>query len=164
MYCVERQPIVYDAAGVPSQQMKIVGSAGNIYTVKVQLVPSCNCPDAAKDLYLPLSSSLIASARNHCKHLILVMRRVLGCSASSPHWYQKALIRSELEDLFKNARPVRSALCRFLPTLQDPRVANAELQAAYDQATGKASTSQAVAPVKPGKAEGECVVNPLCRR
>ena len=48
MFCVERTEVTRDAAGVPSQQFKIVGSAGNLYTVKVGLVPTCNCPDAAK--------------------------------------------------------------------------------------------------------------------
>ena len=43
--------------------------------------------------------------------------------------YQSALIKSELEDLF--------ATCR-----QDPRVVNAELQAAYEQATGALAAPQ----------------------
>ena len=82
-------------------------------------------------------------------------------------------------DLFANARPVRLLRCedeislcrvvrcdaashipsRMLMMHQDPRVANAELQAAYDEATGKPSASTSKAAATPAKAiTGECAV------
>lgn len=50
-FCVDRQrtsPI--------SEQFSVLGSTGNLYTVKVGHLPSCDCPDGAKG--------------NHCKHLV----------------------------------------------------------------------------------------------
>ncbi|KAF2275147.1 uncharacterized protein EI97DRAFT_400576 [Westerdykella ornata] len=78
---------------VPEEKVTIVGTTGNLYTVKVSQVPSCNCPHARKG--------------NQCKHIIYVMLRVL--KAPEHIAYQLALTSSELRDLFKRAPPIPDA-------------------------------------------------------
>ncbi|KIY67070.1 hypothetical protein CYLTODRAFT_376736 [Cylindrobasidium torrendii FP15055 ss-10] len=69
----------------------VLGSTGNVYTVTIDHVPRCDCPDALKD--------------NRCKHIILVFLKVLQVPVHSPHWYQKALLTDELEEIFAAAPP-----------------------------------------------------------
>ncbi|RUP45393.1 hypothetical protein BC936DRAFT_148238, partial [Jimgerdemannia flammicorona] len=89
-----------------SQEFAVLGSTGNIYTVKIAHVPSCDCPDAAKG--------------NHCKHILLVMLKVLRVGQNSPMLYQAAYLTSELLEIFENAAP-------------DPTVvANAKVQTQYE--------------------------------
>ncbi|KAI4641084.1 hypothetical protein J4E93_007962 [Alternaria ventricosa] len=75
---------------VPEEKVIVAGSTGNVYTVSVGLVPSCDCPHAKKG--------------NQCKHIIYVMLRVL--KAREDVAYQLALIRSELREVIKNAPPI----------------------------------------------------------
>ncbi|KAI4960443.1 hypothetical protein J4E86_002065 [Alternaria arbusti] len=75
---------------VPEERVIVAGSTGNVYTVSVGLVPSCDCPHAKKG--------------NQCKHIIYVMLRVL--KAREDVAYQLALIRSELREVIKNAPPI----------------------------------------------------------
>lgn len=77
----------------------------------VDKLPSCDCPDARKG--------------NHCKHILFVMLKVLAVPQSSTLFYQKALLSSELEQLFANAPDTSSAS------------ASASLRVAYEKATGK---------------------------
>jgi hypothetical protein len=63
----------------------VLGATGNFYTVKLNQMPSCSCPDAAKG--------------NTCKHLLFVMLRVLKLPQSDPWVWQKALLSTKLEDL-----------------------------------------------------------------
>lgn len=67
----------------------VLGSTGNVYTVEFGQVPSCTCPDYFKG--------------NHCKHIIFVALKVMRISETSDLWYQKAYLRSELEEIFANA-------------------------------------------------------------
>lgn len=99
------------------EEFSVLGSTGNVYTVIIDKTPTCNCPDATKG--------------NHCKHILFIFSKVLQVPYESSYWYQKALITSELEDIFANAP--RS------PT----DIANAHVLDAYARATGKAPSGTA---------------------
>lgn len=68
----ERQP------NVLREQFKVLGSTGNVYTITIDNVPSCDCPDFLKG--------------NHCKHLIFVFLKILGVKESSHFYYQKYVL------------------------------------------------------------------------
>ncbi|KAF7327866.1 hypothetical protein MKEN_00366500 [Mycena kentingensis (nom. inval.)] len=93
------------------EEFKVLGSTGNIYTVTIKNLPSCDCPDAQKG--------------NHCKHILFVFLKVLQVPQSSGHWYQKALLSDELQSVFANAPMAPNAL------------ANPRVRAAYAKAVGK---------------------------
>ncbi|KAJ3477870.1 hypothetical protein NLI96_g10165 [Meripilus lineatus] len=97
------------------EEFSVLGSTGNVYTVVIDKKPSCSCPDSMKG--------------NHCKHILFIFLKVLQVTQASGYWYQKALLTSELEDIFNNAPPAPAA------------VANARVQEAYSQATGKSSST-----------------------
>lgn len=75
---------------VPEESVTIAGSTGNIYTVSIGLIPSCDCPHAKKG--------------HQCKHVVYVMLRVLKAPESIA--CQLALVSSELRELIKNAPPI----------------------------------------------------------
>ncbi|EEB95025.1 hypothetical protein MPER_06069 [Moniliophthora perniciosa FA553] len=54
-------------------------------------MPRCACADCEKG--------------NHSKHIIFVFLRVLHVSRTSSHWFQKALVSYELEEIFNSAPP-----------------------------------------------------------
>lgn len=85
-----------------------------MYTVIIDKTPSCNCPDASKG--------------NHCKHILFIFLKVLQVSQSSGLWYQKALLSSELQEIFSHAPPAPNS------------VINQRARDAYARATGKATT------------------------
>ncbi|KAK7055708.1 hypothetical protein R3P38DRAFT_2848609 [Favolaschia claudopus] len=126
--------------GELKEEFKVLGSTGNIYTVTIQQVPRCDCPDAEKG--------------NHCKHILFVYLKVLQVPSTSGHWYQKALLTEELESIFANAPRAPN------------HVASARTREAYARATGKAAApstpepSEASGPKKriPGE-EDDC---PIC--
>ena len=64
----------------------VLGSTGNVYTVRITQIPTCSCPDHAKG--------------NLCKHILFVMLKVIGLDPESPLVYQAALLQSELQELF----------------------------------------------------------------
>lgn len=72
---------------LPEEKVVIAGSTGNVYTVNVGLIPSCDCPHAKKG--------------NQCKHIVYIMLRVL--KAREDVAYQLALTGIELRELIKNA-------------------------------------------------------------
>ncbi|KAF8621325.1 hypothetical protein AX15_007863 [Amanita polypyramis BW_CC] len=89
------------------ESFNVLGSTGNVYTVVIDQQPRCNCPDANKG--------------NHCKHILFIFLKVLRVPESSSLWYQKALLSSELEEIFGQAplapncvahQQVREALAR----------------------------------------------------
>jgi len=96
----------------PREEFKVLGSTGNVYTVTIGRLPSCNCPDASRG--------------NHCKHILFVFLKVLQVPQSSGLWYQKALLTSELQSIFADAPQAPNAL------------AHSEVREAYAHATGKA--------------------------
>ncbi|KAK7694044.1 hypothetical protein QCA50_003620 [Cerrena zonata] len=116
------------------ETFSVLGSTGNVYSVKVDKLPSCNCPDALKG--------------NHCKHILFIFLKVLQVTQASGYWYQKALLTAELEEVFANAPPAPGF------------AVNARVQEAYAKATGKrvASSSQGVKKRMPEK-DTDC---PVC--
>jgi hypothetical protein len=76
----------------PCEEIDIVGSTGNIYTVTISHVPHCTCPDSQKG--------------NECKHKVYALLTVL--KAREELVYQLALLTSELEEIFANAPPIPS--------------------------------------------------------
>ncbi|KIM19530.1 hypothetical protein M408DRAFT_206935 [Serendipita vermifera MAFF 305830] len=73
------------------ETFKVLGSTGNVYTVTIAHVPKCDCPDAIKG--------------NHCKHLIFVFFKIFNLSEESSYYYQKALLTTELQEIFATAPP-----------------------------------------------------------
>lgn len=72
----------------------MAGSTGNVYTITIDKVPSCDCPHAKKG--------------NQCKHIAYVLSRVLRVSAGLE--YQLAFLSSELRDIFAKAPPLPSVI------------------------------------------------------
>ena len=105
----------------------VLGSTGNVYTVKVGPLVSCDCPDAAKG--------------NVCKHQLFVMLKVLRAAESSKLIYQRALLSHELAELFSKGGAARPEA-----------VASSSVVEAYAEATGKskapAEEEAAVAPLR----------------
>ncbi|KAL1406865.1 hypothetical protein Q8F55_006274 [Vanrija albida] len=82
MFMIDRQDTSsqHDLSSV----FKVLGSTGNVYTVEIAQLPSCDCPDFAK-------------GNAPCKHIIFIFLKVLKVDVSSAVWYQRALLqRSEL--------------------------------------------------------------------
>ena len=105
----------------------VLGSTGNVYTVKVGALVSCDCPDAAKG--------------NVCKHQLFVMLKVLRAAESSKLIYQRALLSHELAELFSKGGAARPEA-----------VASSSVVEAYAEATGKskapAEEEAAAAPLR----------------
>lgn len=80
--------------GVPSEEVEIVGSTGNVYTVTISHQPTCTCPDSLRG--------------NECKHKVYVLSTVL--KAPLDLQYQLALLSSELETIFAHAPPIPTYL------------------------------------------------------
>ncbi|KAI5845434.1 hypothetical protein BZA05DRAFT_342557 [Tricharina praecox] len=104
-YTVERlsramtqQMYILHRSGVTAlrETFTVAGSTGNVYTVVIGAVPSCDCPDAV----------------GTCKHVLYVMMRVLG--ARQQLSYQVALLESELREIFEGA-PRAAAVVTRLP-------------------------------------------------
>jgi hypothetical protein len=64
----------------------VLGSTGNVYNVTVGQIPTCSCPDHLRG--------------NLCKHILFIFLKVVGLDDDSPHVYQAALLKSELEHIF----------------------------------------------------------------
>ncbi|KAF8269321.1 hypothetical protein EI94DRAFT_1574532 [Lactarius quietus] len=116
-----------------SEEFKVLGSTGNVYTVVIGKVPSCNCPDASRG--------------HHCKHILFIFLKVLQVPESSGLWYQKALLHSELESIFTNAPLAPNVL------------ANDTVRNAYASATGKLPTSASATKRRIPGPEDSC---PIC--
>jgi len=76
----------------PSETISLAGTTGNVYTICIDKVPTCNCPHAKKG--------------NQCKHVVYVLSRVLRAPPDLE--YQLAFTSSELRDIFTNAPPLPS--------------------------------------------------------
>ena len=77
-------------SGAPAEDIDVVGSTGNIYTVHVGHVTSCTCPDSLKG--------------NECKHKVYALHTVL--KAPEDLVYQLAFLSSELKQIFAHAPPI----------------------------------------------------------
>ena len=91
MFALDRQRDTSD----PDHTVEIIslaGTTGNLYTITIDKVPSCDCPHAKKG--------------NQCKHIIYVLARVLRVPAHLE--YQLAFVSSELREIFARAPPLPS--------------------------------------------------------
>ncbi|KAK6363019.1 hypothetical protein TWF730_000468 [Orbilia blumenaviensis] len=70
------------------EEFKIAGSTGNIYTVMLENVPVCDCPDSIHK-------------GGTCKHILFVMIKILRVRAELS--YQAALLNSEIREIFENS-------------------------------------------------------------
>ncbi|RHY88558.1 hypothetical protein DYB37_005763 [Aphanomyces astaci] len=88
------------------QTFAVLGSTGNIYTVSIEFVPACTCPDFLKgnlckhilSVCLPLKSGFCSLSWSRFVYL-----KCLRVPATSPHVFQKALLTSELQEIFETA-------------------------------------------------------------
>lgn len=77
----------------PTETISLAGTTGNVYTITIEKVPSCNCPHANKG--------------NQCKHIAYVLSRVLRVKNPELE-YQFAFTSSELKEVFEQAPPLPS--------------------------------------------------------
>ncbi|KAG5936603.1 hypothetical protein E4U59_004906 [Claviceps monticola] len=76
-----------DTDDCPGELFELAGSTGNVYTVKIDRMPSCSCPHALKG--------------NQCKHIIYILARVLHAPLDLV--YQLAFLSMELREIFAAA-------------------------------------------------------------
>ncbi|KAJ6259747.1 E3 ubiquitin-protein ligase [Drechslerella dactyloides] len=88
MFCLGRQR---DENNL-TEEFKIAGSTGNVYTVVLANLPTCDCPDSRRN--------------GTCKHILFVMSKVLKVRTGLA--YQAALLNSEIKEIFDKA-PVLTA-------------------------------------------------------
>jgi SWIM zinc finger len=87
MYLVKRGEIQHGQEGCcNSCDFVVLGSTGNVYTVTIEKVPHCTCPDHARG--------------NLCKHILFVLLKVMSIDSQSPLIFQAAWMESELRDMF----------------------------------------------------------------
>jgi hypothetical protein len=91
MFALDRQRS-YDNPDHPTEIISLAGTTGNVYTIVIDKVPSCDCPHAKKG--------------NQCKHIAYVLSIVLRVPAHLE--YQLAFISSELREIFEKAPPLPS--------------------------------------------------------
>mmetsp|Transcript_21405 Transcript_21405/g.59557 ORF Transcript_21405/g.59557 Transcript_21405/m.59557 type:complete len:369 (-) Transcript_21405:120-1226(-) len=72
-------------------QFVVLGSTGNVYNVDIERIPTCTCPDHAKNNDL-------------CKHILFVLLKVMGVSHKCRLIYQQAWTSGELKKMFADFR------------------------------------------------------------
>lgn len=77
----------------PTETISLAGTTGNVYTIMIDKIPSCNCPHAMKG--------------NQCKHVVYVLSRVLRVKRQELE-YQLAFTSMELREIFEQAPPLPS--------------------------------------------------------
>ncbi|KAK6427965.1 hypothetical protein LTR95_015899, partial [Oleoguttula sp. CCFEE 5521] len=77
----------------PIEIIKLAGTTGNVYEIRVDKIPSCSCPHAMR-------------GGNQCKHIAYCLSRVLRVRPELE--YQLAFISSELREIFATAPPLPS--------------------------------------------------------
>ena len=76
------------------ETISLAGTTGNVYSITIDKVPTCDCPHAMKG--------------NQCKHIVYVLSRVLRVKRQELE-YQLAFVSSELKEIFEHAPPLPSA-------------------------------------------------------
>ena len=94
------------------REYAVLGSTGNVYTITIGTLNNCTCPDFAKG--------------NLCKHVMFVLLKVLRVAANSEYVYQKALLTTELSEIFAAAPQ----------TLFNSVLASDEVRRTYNKAMG----------------------------
>jgi len=92
MFVIDRQRHAHSGEDSPTEIILLAGTTGNVYTVVVDKVPSCDCPHARKG--------------NQCKHIVYVLNRVSRAPAHLQ--YQLAFVSAELREIFAKAPPLPS--------------------------------------------------------
>ncbi|XP_024387869.1 uncharacterized protein [Physcomitrium patens] len=87
LYLIDKKMMDSEESLLTGCEFFVLGATGNVYSVKLEKLPSCTCPDARRG--------------NICKHFLFVMLRVLKLPESDTRVWQKALLQTELEDLLK---------------------------------------------------------------
>ena len=103
---------------VPTCDFTVAGSTGNIYHVKIDSIPTCNCPDFLRKQDL-------------CKHIFFVLLKCIGVEQDSPLLFQKAFLASERKELLIQLEERRTG-----GAVQAPTAA----RAAYQQRIGDTVT------------------------
>jgi len=75
------------------EDIDVVGTTGNIYTVTIGRLPSCTCPDHQKG--------------NECKHKVYALSTVLR--APYELQYQRAFLTGEVQEILSGAPPIPDA-------------------------------------------------------
>jgi hypothetical protein len=88
MFVIER--VRGGTIDLPTETLSIAGTTGNVYTITIDQVPTCDCPHATKG--------------NQCKHILFTLSRVLRAPENLQ--YQLALLPSELREIFSQAPPI----------------------------------------------------------
>ncbi|EGG02125.1 uncharacterized protein MELLADRAFT_110449 [Melampsora larici-populina 98AG31] len=78
-----------DRVGPLCEKFGVLGNTGNLYNLVVDQSPRCDCPDWLNGYV--------------CKHLLFVFIKVLGVSPKLPWYFQKALLSTEVENIFSTA-------------------------------------------------------------
>eukprot|EP01083_Nonionella_stella_P025481 70152_1 len=95
------------------REYAVLGSTGNVYTITIGTLHNCTCPDFAKG--------------NLCKHVLFVVLKVLRVASHSEYLYQKALLTTELDEVFSAAPQ----------TLFGSVLANASVRTKYKKSMGQ---------------------------
>mmetsp|Transcript_3010 Transcript_3010/g.5318 ORF Transcript_3010/g.5318 Transcript_3010/m.5318 type:complete len:264 (-) Transcript_3010:152-943(-) len=90
MSLIESIPVIDNSSHELCYEFVILGATRNRYSVRIDLEPSCSCPDFLKHL-------------ESCKHILYVFLKVLHCSLKNPVIWQKSLLREELKSVLGNA-------------------------------------------------------------
>jgi len=126
----------WEEKGPHKRVYKVLGSTGNLYTIEIGNLVTCSCPDFRRG--------------NHCKHCLFVMLKVLRVNRQDEKLWQRALLTSELEEIF-DAAPELNMLTGVR--------ASAAAQRAVNKATGKDTGSEEEAKSKQKPLEGnECCI------
>ncbi|KAI9829046.1 MAG: hypothetical protein M1832_000069 [Thelocarpon impressellum] len=101
MFVIDR--IKKGSEDMPTETFQMAGTTGNVYSVVIDRVPTCTCPD----------NSL---KRKQCKHIIYVGLAVIFLKvlvnvlkARADLQYQAAFLSSELREIYANAPPPPNA-------------------------------------------------------
>ena len=89
MFLIQRSELANgwrELEDAPSCDFTVAGSTGNIYTVKIDYVPTCTCHDFLRKQDL-------------CKHIFFVFLKCIGVEPDSHLLYQKAFLSDEIRAL-----------------------------------------------------------------
>ncbi|KAI8611970.1 hypothetical protein BC830DRAFT_1068200, partial [Chytriomyces sp. MP71] len=103
-------------------EFAVLGSTGNVYTVNISRLPDCSCPDFQKG--------------NLCKHILFVYLKVLRVNEHSHVIFQKALLTSELTEIFATAAQHDPAVLANGTVVAKYKTMTSELQEGADDLNG----------------------------
>lgn len=84
LYVIDRK-LVGDPQAPTACDYQVLGSTGNVCTVRLATNPTCTCPDTS----------------HPCKHILFIMLRVLKLSSGDYRIWQEALFASEVNELIR---------------------------------------------------------------